>query len=459
MTTTKATSDCQAAIQYYTCGCRNVNIIPICFIPKCPHSSPSLLITGLPNACCSPQIATRVWQIRGCVPRTLACTALNPSITAFTREEDTAGRLDSRNLLNLDGIEGLCHKTFDRVLPMFIHGDWRTEVLALYEVFKNKPVPVAAGIIGDRRHGYSLVSLSAEEDPYKYETLPEYRRRVALRKEEKSDARLAQLVRDSESDKPESPGSSEDKATRQYWARRKQYVPRFQPEEDRSAATFWGRRPMGPFDSLATFEAAQRSYTSQLPPTAPSRGAAYRVRQSISRPIPSSLETRPVQKEMPPRSKSSSPSRETPHCAPVRVEFDMAIRKPAGPRTGSLARRVSPPTSLNLPKPVIELPKRPMVTTKHDVGEIKVEVDSQVSDDDSIDLVFVDAEEDLPFETDAADLPNLGPTEPEQARHDEIRSMRAAEPKSQRPGFIALVGSYLPKVWYPGRGKASRRKL
>jgi hypothetical protein len=145
---------CQALFQYHSCNCRTLNPVYICGNPKCNHPAPSLNITAIPIACSSKSTSQRGWQsanIRGRVIRTPACTARDPAVMRFTREEDTAVRLD---MVKLNGCQGLCGETLDQVVPLFVKGDWREQVRARYEEFRKPtmlPVKNIVGVIGDRK--------------------------------------------------------------------------------------------------------------------------------------------------------------------------------------------------------------------------------------------------------------------------------------------------------------------
>lgn len=166
---------CQAIFHYHTCNCRTPAPFYFCSTPGCPHATPSsLVVSALPFACRSEQTARRGWR-QASVPtsgggaatavRSLACTAPDPAAAGFTREEDTAERLGDRDIVVLDGYDGLCGQgALDRVVPPFVVGaDWRGEVLRRYGEFRDLArgfgSPVAekrrtaakdVGVIGDR---------------------------------------------------------------------------------------------------------------------------------------------------------------------------------------------------------------------------------------------------------------------------------------------------------------------
>jgi hypothetical protein len=126
---------CVVVTNYYNCGCRMSKLNICTFLgSQCAHSALGLVVSGVPHSCNSCPIASRYWNQRKPVPRGPACSAENPDIREFKREEDTASLLDQLQFDSLDGLRS--EEALSQVFPSFFQGNWRTEVSSLCERFR-----------------------------------------------------------------------------------------------------------------------------------------------------------------------------------------------------------------------------------------------------------------------------------------------------------------------------------
>ncbi|KAK8051149.1 hypothetical protein PG993_002534 [Apiospora rasikravindrae] len=140
------TVECQAIFQYHTCNCRTRNPIWVCGKPQsqCSHPNPSLLVSGLPLACCADtKVGARAVkqqqqskkgkknqnQNQQTGPRTEACTAQDPGNVGWRGDTDAALHTQ---VLTLDTFPGLTAEDFDEIVPVFVEDGkcWREEVQA-----------------------------------------------------------------------------------------------------------------------------------------------------------------------------------------------------------------------------------------------------------------------------------------------------------------------------------------
>lgn len=138
---------CQALLQYNTCLCRTPVPTWACNQPQCPHDNPSLVVTSLPFACCSPtnvgaravnkkQRPSSQEAEKKC--RTEACRATDPANQQYVSDADAAQALQRKQLVTLDAFPGLSTKNFDEVVPAFLEEgkSWPEEVRARYQALR-----------------------------------------------------------------------------------------------------------------------------------------------------------------------------------------------------------------------------------------------------------------------------------------------------------------------------------
>lgn len=155
---------CVVIANYYNCGCRMAKL-NFCTSSAlyCSHPAPYLIVSGIPHGCNSIQVSGRHWNRQRPAPRGPACVAENPDLEGFNREEDTAGRLDQ---LELCGLVGLGNDQIDQVLPRYVKGSWRAEVMKLYKEFKaSHPVPSQQPATDDKKEGNEKGIDERPEDP------------------------------------------------------------------------------------------------------------------------------------------------------------------------------------------------------------------------------------------------------------------------------------------------------